>query len=205
MFDLAFSPDSRIPATARGRSGSTTDADSCITVWEVASAALVVTLPTIDIGDGHAIAFAAEGAGLISGGISALVAWDTTSWARVYDGASSYSGSYSLAVSPDQQHLALPPLSGSIRFVDLRTLNTLRGLSAPDEPMGVAFSPDGARFAASLCDGTVMVWTTPQQAVAACRVGGESHTPAPGGVRSLDHQRRDVGRHHARRCDQGVR
>ncbi|MBU0596342.1 hypothetical protein KJ567_06635 [Candidatus Bipolaricaulota bacterium] len=161
VFDLAFSPDGSVLATAGGWSGSTADADSCVKIWDVTTADLIVSLSTIDLGDNHAIAFAGDGARLISGGIERLVAWDTASWERVYDSGSSYPGSYGMAVSPSQELLAIAYWGGSVRVMDLGTMSRLRDLQAPDTPFDVAFSPDGSRLAASFADGTIVVWKVP--------------------------------------------
>jgi len=161
VFDLAFSPDGHLLATAGGWSGSATDADSCIKIWDVAEGELIVSLPTIDIGDNHAIAFADSGARLISGGIERLIAWDTTTWQRVYDSGSSYVGNAGIAVSPNQQLLAIAYWGDIIRLVDLSTMQTCRDLRITATPVDVAFSPDGTKLAASFFDGSIIVWAVP--------------------------------------------
>jgi len=158
LFDLAFSPDGRMLATAGGWSGSTTDADSCIKVWDVASGALLATLPTIDLMDNHAMAFSPDSVRLFSGAAEGFAAWDTETWARIH---TSPGGSYGLAVSPDGRLLALASWEGVIRLVNLATMRTARDLGAPATPLGVSFSPDGTRLAASFDDGTVIVWQMP--------------------------------------------
>lgn len=162
LFDITFAPDGRLLATAGGLSGGSTDADSCVKVWDTATGALVASLPTIDIGDNHATAFTADGGRLFSGGPSRLVAWSTATWERVYDSGPSYPGNAGLAISPDGRLLALASWAGSIRLVDLGTMSVLRDLPAPATPVDVCFSPDGSRIAACFQDQSVIVWRTLQ-------------------------------------------
>jgi len=90
-----------------------------------------------------------------------MAVWDTTTWERAYDSGSSFSGNSGLALSPNQELLAIAHWGGTIRVVDLSTMRTLRDLPAPATPVDVAFSPDGTRLAASFQDGSVIVWATP--------------------------------------------
>ena len=161
LFDVAFSPDGLTLAVAGGVSGGATDDDSCIKVWDAATGALLSRLPTADIGDNHAIAFARTGARLISAGNFRVVVWDTASWARVYETGPSFACTYGMAVSSDEQLLALAMEAGRICVMELATMRTLRCLTGPGDGLDAAFSPAGTRLAASFADGTVIVWTAP--------------------------------------------
>lgn len=160
LFGFAFSPDGRTLATAGGKSGGTRQG-SCIKVWDAATWTLLADLPTADIGDNHATSFAAGGARFLSGGNYRLVAWDTATWARVFETEPGCPCIYGMSISPTGELLALALDTGYVSLVDLATMRTLRNLRGPAEGVGAAFSPDGQWLATSFSDGSVALWTAP--------------------------------------------
>jgi len=122
LFGVVFSSDGSFLAVAGGWSGGTSEDSSRIMIWDAETFELVADLPTIDIGDNHAIVLAQDDTRLYSGGTGPLVGWDTGSWERVYEAGAAYVGNSGLAVSPSEPILASAYHSGALRLIDLRSI-----------------------------------------------------------------------------------
>jgi len=161
LFDLTFSPDGRLLASGGGGSSRDDRGESFICIWYTESGALLETLPTEDVGDNHALTFTRDGARLISTGIFRMLAWDTSTWERVYDSGPSYPGSYGIALSPDGSLLAIATDARRIRLVNVEEMRTVRDIFTGAEVIDVDFSEDGTKLAGSFIDGTVRIWEIP--------------------------------------------
>lgn len=158
---VAFSPDGKLAASAgwggRGTPGA-------VWLWDLTGAA-----PGREVARGssakqafHAVAFAAGGAWVLSGGDDGkLVTWNAATNAlvaeRPHDGEVS-----ALAASPDGKRALTATKDGIVRLWDLERLSdprVLGGHGHAAEVQSVDFSPDG-KLGLSTCDldGTVRIW-----------------------------------------------
>ena len=161
MFALAFSPDGQWLASGGGTSSRDDAGESFIGIWDVSTGDRLAWLPTEDLGDNHDLTFTLDGSRLISAGQRRMLAWDTSTWERVFDSGRSYPGSYGMSLSPDGSLLAIATDARRIRLVDIEEMHTVRDIFTGAEVIDVDFSPDGTKLAGSFTDGTVRIWEIP--------------------------------------------
>ena len=161
VFDLAFSSDGSLLAGGGGKSSRDDQGVSLVCVWDVLTGELIASLPTDDLGDNHAITFTQDGTCLVSAGIFRILAWDTSTWERVYDSGPSHPGSYGMALSSDGSLLALAGDRRSVLLVGVDPLMRVWSLPTGREVLDVDFSPNGQRLAAACPGGSLKIWTVP--------------------------------------------
>ena len=69
-----------------------------------------------------------------------------------------YSGSESVAFSPDGRYIATGDIDGDVGFWEVGNDEAIDYVNLGGEVQGVAFSPDGRYLAAEGNDGNVIVW-----------------------------------------------
>lgn len=161
LFALAFSPDGQWLASGGGTSSRDDAGQSFIGIWDVSTGDRLAWLSTQDLGDNHDLTFSRDGSRLISAGQRRMLAWDASTWERIYDSGPSYPGSYGIALSPDGSLLAVATDNRRLRLTETATFRTVRDLYVGVELMDVDFSEDGDKLAASFVDGTVRIWEIP--------------------------------------------
>jgi WD40 repeat protein len=158
---ISFSPDGKILATA--------SLDHRVKLWDVVPpAAPKLGLPPLATLQGHAdwafsLAFAPDGKTLYSGGrVKELFVWNVEKKLRVTDWKGIPSLIETLAVAPDNQHLAVGLWNGTIEFRKPSDGTvTSKLVHMKDDQYGVlvvAYSKDGKRLFSGAVDGTAKVW-----------------------------------------------
>jgi WD40 repeat protein/serine/threonine protein kinase len=151
---VAFSPDSRALAVARGVDNQPNE----VQLWDVPSAKLLATLP------GHArgmaaLAFAPDGNTLASGDQDGVVKlWDVARVVHRPPLPIHEAAVFGLAVSADGMLAATGGQDRVIMVWDLPTRRVRHRLRASAGVTRLAFGPRGKRLASNALDGTVTVW-----------------------------------------------
>ncbi len=149
---LAFSPDSKLLATANG--------DGTVRLWDSANAE---EKQRIDCEQGklRTVAFAPDGKLLASAGSNgAIRLWDSVSYKEVRRIATPKNEICSVVFSPDGKQLASRSSEDSPRLWEVATGREIRAFG-DDNQVGfapLAFSPDGKRLASGYIDGTFRLW-----------------------------------------------
>ena len=159
---VAFSPKGKLVATG--------SADDSIRLWDARSGQCLRTL-TNHQGDVLSLAFSPDGNLLASGGADRKARlWDVKSGRQLHELSASVDGVTSVAFSPNGTRLATAN-SGTdlyetedresrIRLWDVSLgLELLSFVAHTNAVYGVAFSPDGLRFATGSGDNTARIWT----------------------------------------------
>lgn len=168
---LAWSPDGTTLASGWG--------EGTVVLWDVATGEAVRTMAGLTTrgttfysadegetfratycGVASGLAFSPDGATLISGSDTEVVAWDvaTGESLRILVGVGM---TYHLAFSPDGTRLVSGGQDGIITVWDTETNEPLCRLSGhTDDIFDMAFSPDGAVFASGADDDQVILWDT---------------------------------------------
>ncbi|MCR9243551.1 MAG: serine/threonine-protein kinase [bacterium] len=89
---------------------------------------------------------------------SRLAAWHTDTFEMAGRYSGHRSGIQSLAMSPDQQHIATAARDGTLRIWSIEPPRSCRVLDAGRDARVLAASSDGSRFATASFDGHVAVW-----------------------------------------------
>ncbi len=153
---VAYSPDGALLATVAG--------DGATTLWDVASGQRrrVLSSPVSPTDQmTYVVAFAPDGRTVVRGGDSGgVVVWDlsATGGQRVVQDAGPV---YGLAFSPDGDVLVYTTADDTVHLVDPSTGDQLRSFTAGSSTTvdGVAFSPDGTRFATlGGIEGSLKTW-----------------------------------------------
>ena len=157
-----FAPNSQLVATG--------SADDVIRLWDTRSGQCLRTL-TNHQGDVLSLAFSPDGNLLASGGADQKAwIWDVESGHQLQELSASANGVTSVAFSPNGTRLAtansgtdlyaLVNRESRIRLWDVSLGRELLSLVAHSNTVyGVAFSPDGMRFATGSGDNTARIWT----------------------------------------------
>ncbi|MCF3101241.1 helix-turn-helix domain-containing protein [Streptomyces roseoverticillatus] len=149
VFGVAFSPDGKQLAAA--------SQDDTAGIWDIAEHRRVAQLAS-HIGPVHGIAYSPDGRTLATSGEDGSVRLWTPQAAVTtpLPGSAWQDG----ALSPDRSLLAVAGRDGTVRLLHTADRG-LRTVTAGQEPVrAVAFSPDGALFAAGDEHGTATVWRT---------------------------------------------
>ncbi len=156
-FDVAFSPDGKLAATA---------ITTKVILWEVASGQKLFSL------DGELaepistnvlvhIAFSPDGKRLAIANMDGKPrVFDLAARAEVLSFAGHTGPCEGIAYSPDGMKLATSDLTGMIKIWDAHTGEELLSLEHDGFIHSVAFSPDGGRLASVSETGTIKVWDT---------------------------------------------
>lgn len=148
--DVAFNAVSDVIASG--------DDSGAIFLWDQAAGVILTTLAAHD-GGVVAVQFSADGSTLYSAGAdNQLRAWNTTSYALLFD-VTLPGAITGLHRSPDDTTLAVALADGTIQLIDAADGTPQAALSAFDTAVNdVAFSPDGALLAAAGADGVVRLF-----------------------------------------------
>jgi WD40 repeat protein len=151
---VAFSPDSRTLAVARG----TNNQPSEVQLWDVPSGRLLATLSGHASGMGS-LAFSPDGNTLASGDQHGVVKlWDVARVVHRPPLPIHEATVRDLAVSADGMLAATGGMDHVIMVWDLPTRRVLRKLRASNTVTRLAFGPRGKRLASNALDGSVTVW-----------------------------------------------
>ena len=159
---VAYSPKGKLVATG--------GADDTIQLWDARSGQCLRTL-TNHQADVLSLAFSPDGNLLASGGADRKARlWDVQSGRQLHELSAAVNSVTSIAFSPNGTRLATANSGTSlyanqdrearIRLYDVSLgLEVLRIVAHTNAVYGVAFSPDGLRFATSSGDNTARIWT----------------------------------------------
>jgi WD40 repeat protein len=154
---LAFSPDEKRLAIARGLAGSKRTE---VNIWSIRTGREMFSLK------GHtsevtALAFSLDGKRLATGSSNSVKIWDAVS-GRFMRGAPSHH-LWTLKFSPDGKRLVSATYTNEITVWDVQTGSIAFTLREDKQRTGgpcVCFSPDGCRLAGSWGDQLVRIWDT---------------------------------------------
>jgi WD40 repeat protein/serine/threonine protein kinase len=154
VFDVAFSPDGGVLATAGWGGQSST------LMWDPETGRLLDTLAedtTEGPQWGRSVAFTPDGRLVAGEDFDLALVWtvkDGRILARIREQRVN-----ALAFSPDGRRLVTGSLKGGVKIWDTRTGRQLDSLTGNlGQVWDLAFSPDGTRLATSSSDGTVRLW-----------------------------------------------
>jgi WD40 repeat protein len=150
---MAFAPDGKTLAADGPRAG-------LLSLWDVESGRRLELLP------GHpgvAIDFSRDGTTLLN----SVVVWDVDSWKKRGELHVPNAAIISAALSPDGKKALMTTLLGTVRLWDVATADEIAAdrlqtskVGQECFALGVAFSPDGQRFATIHKDGCLALWET---------------------------------------------
>lgn len=156
---IAFSPDGTHLASANDNDGMrTSNIAGTITIWDVASAKLLLTMQVSTLGT-TSVAYSPDGQYLISGDWEGLgTVWDASTGSKLHI-LPHQAPVTAVSYSPDGKTVATGGYNGIVTLWNALTgekLLTLKGHIGLVN--AVPFSPDGKRIATVAKDGTVRVW-----------------------------------------------
>ncbi|MCB9453785.1 MAG: WD40 repeat domain-containing protein [Anaerolineaceae bacterium] len=146
---IDFSPDHQLIAT-----GTVAE----VHVWDAATGRERWTTIVIEV---FSVKFSSDGRLLMVGtGTSGVMVFDAQSGDVLVEGLRGEDSYKHIAVSPDNQFIALSGTEGDLRIWDFEQDATITLSGHTDEITGVAYSPDGNILLSSGLDGTIRFWKT---------------------------------------------
>lgn len=164
MATIESHPENAVRAVALSPSAerlATTSIDGSLKIWDVASAALVLTLKQDKIGVFSA-AYSPTGQLLASGsGNGTVDIWDTASHSKIASFQACTGIVHDIKFSPDATLLAVGSWTeNAVKLWDTATWKVRHTLIGHTGPVAaVAFSPDGKVLASASADSTVRLWS----------------------------------------------
>jgi WD40 repeat protein len=160
VFQLAFSPNGKLLATAGGPVEAEWRAPAA-KIWDAATHKLVASPP------GHtelvlAVAFAPDGKTLATCSVDDSIRfWDTTTWKEIPPALGHKEYVAFLAYLPDGRTLATACSNGTMKLWNVATRRELASLKLEMAVQTITFSPDGKTLAAYGWDHLLRLWRAP--------------------------------------------
>ena len=160
FFQLSFSPNGKLLATA----GGTTEADTAAPaakLWDTATGEIVAR-PTGHAGLVLGAAFSQDGKTLVTCGTDDSVKlWNTTTWRELAPSLGEKDYLEALAMSPNGRTLATACSDGTVKLWNLATRREVSSFLLGEQVMHLAFSPDGQTLAARTWGDVLRLWRAP--------------------------------------------
>jgi WD40 repeat protein len=158
IFALAFSPDSRLLATAANADPS--NPEFTIKLWDVAAGQELFTLRGHEDAI-HGIAFSPDGRWLASASMdTTVIIWDVQTGQAVHT-LQTAAELFDVAFSSDSSLVAAALNNKTVELWSVSSGELVRTLSLGGEVASVAFSPDGTLLACGAYDRHIYLWGIP--------------------------------------------
>ncbi len=150
VFAVAFSPDSKIAATA--------STDHTIRLWDVATGSLIRTLLG-HTNSASSLAFAPDGRTLASGSDDTTVRiWDVATGEELLSLSGNQDVVWGVAFSPDGKSIASVGYDSSLRIWDIKSARPILTIEMPTTSSSLAYSPDGKFIVTAGDDGLARLY-----------------------------------------------
>jgi WD40 repeat protein/tRNA A-37 threonylcarbamoyl transferase component Bud32 len=149
---LSISPDGRLLAGSM-------PGPNMVSVWDLASAKVILSLPTMNTGSLTALAFSPDGKRIAASTADRIIRiWDATG--KETFSLTGHAGDVTgLAFRPDGRRLASASADRTVRIWDTTTGKQIVALKGhPESVLCVAFSPDGESLSSGDSEGNVILW-----------------------------------------------
>jgi WD40 repeat protein len=161
IFQVTFSPNGRLLATAGDLAGAESEAPAA-KVWDMETFR-IVGQPASYADQVLSVAFSPDGGTLACGGADDSVKfWDTTTWKEIAPALGFKKYVAFLAYSPEGKTLATACGDGQMKLWDVANGHEVASLKLGLDVWQIMFSPDGQTLAARGWDGLMRLWRAPR-------------------------------------------
>ena len=161
QYGVAWSPDGNLLATLAG------DQKSVIQIWDVNTGAEIRTFELPYTNPRRALNWSADsskvyGAGQMNQQIAIFFALDTLDGSVRELGKFINSEAEVFAISPDEDRIAVSDARGVAQILDIASGEVLTGFKSVDQPVDLAWNPNGMSLAILDYKTTLQLWEIPQ-------------------------------------------